>query len=201
LGRRGAAVTLRLGGDDLHRPFRRLWVLSDGHPPALSRSASVLTQERRGRAVATLYEDSSTLSAIAWPRLGACVLSAERKSCSAAGGRAAYGELAFEGRFAHGLKIKLGKEPLRLRFQRPEAAVLRGAIGFTDHGARHGLAPVKLRIEVAGTTLSEQTLRRRAGLDDRLAVRAAAGAEVVLELRSAAPRRNEVALSLGWSAP
>ena len=187
----------RLGIEDLLRPYGRLWLLSSADAPDYVVPQGVKQGalfERAGMRAVLLSRDRR-VDAFAWPALGSCQLSPKRKSCSAAGGRVQYTEIALDGRFALGFKITPGRAPMRLTFRSAPSATLLGGLGWTAHGARNGQG--RVRWQAKGAATQSSILDKEPGLLP-LSVTADARGAVVLAFEGLDAKGVELGLSVGW---
>ncbi|MBM65455.1 MAG: hypothetical protein CMH55_04380 [Myxococcales bacterium] len=190
---------LRLGRHDLHRPHRGLWLIlgpNSSSPPATLGSPERST--RYGPYELRFYRGDQgatpLLEEIAW---GRCRTTARRTACREGKGEIRRGEVIFDGRFAHGYKLKLPPSgQATLIIDPKDAKSLVGGIGHTDHGARHGQAPVQLAVRQGDELLFRYAYQPKTGLRP-FHLRLDRSAPLRFEFSTSAPDRNEMALSLG----
>lgn len=189
----------RLGHHDLHRPHRGLWLILGPNaaplPPALG---SPETSSSHGPYELRFYRGEEgavpLLEEIAW---GRCRTTARRNVCREGKGEIRRGEVIFDGRFAHGYKLKLPPSgQATLIIDPKDAKSLVGGIGHTDHGARHGQAPVQLAVRQRGELLFRYAYEPISGLRP-FHLRLDQVGPLRFEFSTSAPDRNEMALSLG----
>ena len=188
----------RLGRQDLMRPFGRLWLYRSADAPAWSAPEGVVVVqsfEHRGLRAVLLQRETKS-QPFAWPKIGNCSLSRKRKVCSSQGAKVQFSELAFDGPFAKGFKITLGKEPLVLRFKMPAGGRLIGGVGLTAHGHRHARSAVNLRL--VGSDITSKQLPFYSAMH-KLQVISDGQGEVNLILEAEEPQGSEIALSVGWA--
>jgi hypothetical protein len=188
----------RLGRQDLMRPSSRLWLFrSIDAPPWSAPEGVILLRSFENKGLrAQLLQRQAKSQPFAWPKVGSCSLSRKRKHCSSQGAKVQFSELAFDGSFARGFKITLGKQPLELRFKMPRGARLLGGIGLTAHGHRHARSAVRARL-VGQDSVSRQ-LPIKSGMQS-LQVMSDNQGEVLLTLQAKEPQGTEIALSVGWA--
>lgn len=189
---------LRVGEEDLLRPHRGLWVIVGSNGGLPKHLGSADTSRRFGPYELQYFAGSPQavplLKSIGW---AGCNSSQQRKVCQRDGGQLRFGELIFDGRFAKGFKFQPPKSGQASLIINPgDRTQLVGGIGHTDHGARHGKAPVELTILQGETVLFRHHYEPRTGLVP-IELNVQGTASLRLELHTAAPTRNEMALSLG----
>jgi hypothetical protein len=201
LERRFGDHSRRLGIEDLGRPSARIWVISSPDaPPVPAALGTVRETLSVGRLKAERYAvDGPVVSLIdGWAHAG-CRLTSKRTTCASSRGSIRRSELIFDGRFAHGHKVTLKDNAVfNLAWTPSSTGRLVGGVGHTDHGARHGLSPVEVRVIQAGKELARWRLKGVTGLRP-VAVAVVAGEPVELRFSTAQGERNEVALSVGFA--
>ena len=170
------APKFRLGLHDLHRPHRGLWLIRGPGAPAVPPELGRAKQKTSfGPYELRFYpgDQGATplVQEISWD---ACKTNRRRTLCRAGKGELKRGELIFDGRFAHGYKLKLPPggqaslviDPKQLADRQGDEVLFRYAYDPVT-----GLRPFHLRLDKPGP------LR--------------------FEFSTPAPDRNEMALSLG----
>ena len=193
------APKFRLGLHDLHRPHRGLWLIRGPGAPAVPPELGRAKQKTSfGPYELRFYpgDQGATplVQEISWD---ACKTNRRRTLCRAGKGELKRGELIFDGRFAHGYKLKLppgGQASLVI--DPKQAKHLVGGIGHTDHGARHGRAPVQLAVRQGDELLFRYAYDPVTGLRP-FHLRLDKPGPLRFEFSTPAPDRNEMALSLG----
>ena len=192
----------RLGPYDLLRPAQRLWVLRH-HSSRLRAPSDGMSLQQTIKVKnhgAALWVRSGRVDPVAWPRVGACAMSNTRTRCSEGRGSVSYGELNFDGSFAHGLTVRPGTEPLSVRFTSAGGGRLMGGIGLTGHGARHAPGPVRLKWVGETPEGLPTVLPPGPGLV-KLDVDFKPGQSIELIFEGQSNRKVEVGLSVGWWMP
>ena len=193
------APTLRLGREDLYRPHRGLWVIQGPNAEMVFDHVGTLETDQAFGPYRLAYfagepQAEPLLQSIAW---GNCRTNRRRSTCRQKQGELRRGEVIFDGRFAHGYKLKLppnGKATLIIDPKNSSTIV--GGIGHTDHGARHGQAPVQLAIRQGSELLFRYAYKPQTGLRP-FRLQLDNKKPLQFEFSTTAPDRNEMALSLG----
>ena len=191
---------LRLGAQDLYRPHRGLWLIQGPNAPSIPEHlGTAKTTTQFGPYILFYFAGHGgaqpLLQSIRWAN---CKTSPRRSTCRHDKGELRRGEVIFDGRFAHGYKLKLPPSGQATLVMDPnKARALVGGIGHTDHGARHGQAPVQLAVRQGNELLFRYAYEPTTGLRP-FHLQLEGSEPLRFEFSTSAPDRNEMALSLGF---